>query len=62
LPPVSFCRTIAGVEREDYFSSDFTVEELKKLGIRQRKANRDVSYDYKYSVVTLEEYIQVSGS
>lgn len=41
----------------DYFTVDFTLDELKTLGVRQRMGTRDPNYNYLYPIATLEEAI-----
>lgn len=49
--------TILGRTITDYFTVDFTLEELKRLGVRQRFNYRDPNYDFLFPVATVEEYI-----
>jgi len=44
----------------DWFSFDFTLEELKTLKKRQANSFRDPGYDWEETVVTLEELVQIT--
>ncbi len=44
----------------DYFTVDFTLDELKLVGAVQRFDYRDPHYDGEFPITTLEEYIQVA--
>ena len=46
----------------DIFTVDLTLEELKTIRVRQRFSFRDPSFDDKFQIPTLEEYIQVTKS
>ena len=46
----------------DYFTVDFTLEELKQLTCKQRYSYRDHNYNGLYQISTLEEYIMVAQS
>jgi glycerophosphoryl diester phosphodiesterase len=46
----------------DYFSVDFTLEELKVVMRRQREPFRDPSYNNMFPIVTLEELIELVQS
>lgn len=46
----------------DYFSVDFTLEELRTLGKVQQHAYRDQSMNGKYKIATFEEYLQIAKS
>jgi len=48
----------AGKLRTDYFTKDFTLDELKKVSIRQYYY-RDQTFNEKYHIQTLEEYLDV---
>ena len=45
---------------EDWFSFDFTLEELKTLKKRQANDFRDPRYDGQETVVTLEELVEIT--
>jgi len=45
---------------EDWFSFDFTLEELKTLKKRQANDFRDPRYDWEETVVTLEELVEIT--
>ena len=43
----------------DYFTVDFTLEELENVGMKQRFSYRDPGYDYEFNVVSFEEFLQI---
>ena len=45
---------------EDWFSFDFTLDELKTLKKRQANEFRDPRYDWQETVVTLEELVNIT--
>jgi glycerophosphoryl diester phosphodiesterase len=47
-------------EITDYFSVDFTLEELKQVRTKQRNSRRDPNFDGLYEMTSLEEYIQIA--
>lgn len=49
--------TIDGLLRFDYFTFDFTLQEIKTLRVKQSRDYRDQSYNGLYEVPTLREYI-----
>lgn len=44
----------------DWFSFDFTLEELKTLRKKQSSEERDPRYDWKETVVTLDELVEIT--
>ena len=46
--------------QNDWFSVDFTLQELKTLRLVQRFTFRDPSYNGRFKIATLEEYIEVA--
>lgn len=54
--------TDLGVTITDVFTVDLSLEELKTIQMRQRYSFRDPSFDDKFQIPTLEEYIQVAKS
>ena len=46
----------------DYFTVDFTLEELKQIHVRQRNSARDNNYDYEYPLTSLAEYMEIAQS
>ena len=44
----------------DWFSFDFTLEELKTLKKRQANAERDPRYDWQETIVTLDELVDIT--
>jgi len=44
----------------DYFTVDFTLEELRQVGIRQRFGERDSSYNYLFPITELGDYIRIA--
>ena len=44
----------------DWFSFDFTLEELKTLRKRQANDERDPRYDWQETVVTLDELVNIT--
>ena len=53
---------VQGRNITDYFSVDFTLEELKQLGVKQSRSYRDPNYDFQFEIATVEEYIQTIQS
>ncbi|KAK2146370.1 hypothetical protein LSH36_613g01025 [Paralvinella palmiformis] len=47
-------------ELDDWFSFDFTLEELKSLRVKQRFSFRDQSFNGIYQIPTFHEYIRVA--
>lgn len=50
-------KEIDGVDRNGWFSEDFTLAEIKTLRARERLPFRDHSHDGQYGIVTFEELI-----
>lgn len=48
------------VKKTGFFVVDFTLEELKSLRVKQRYAFRDQQYNWKYTIITFEEYILIA--
>ncbi|KAM4121233.1 hypothetical protein ACJW30_03G192600 [Castanea mollissima] len=48
------------VNMTDWFVVDFTLEELKLLGVNQRFSFRDQQYNGKFPILTFEEYISIA--
>ncbi|XP_075659306.1 glycerophosphodiester phosphodiesterase GDPD6-like [Castanea sativa] len=48
------------VNMTDWFVVDFTLEELKLLGVNQRFSFRDQQYNGKFPIITFEEYISIA--
>ncbi|XP_040570474.1 uncharacterized protein [Lepeophtheirus salmonis] len=46
----------------DYFTFDFTLKEIMELRRKQTKPNRDSQFDWKYSFVTFDEFIDIAKS
>nr|ACO15632.1 Glycerophosphoryl diester phosphodiesterase precursor [Caligus clemensi] len=46
----------------DYFSFDFTLDEIMELRRKQVKPNRDLQFDWKYTFVTFDEFINIAKS
>lgn len=53
-------RAVDGVERTDWFASDFTLAEIRTLRARQAMPDRDRSHDGRYAIPTLEEVIALA--
>ena len=53
-------RMVDGVEYDDWFASDFTLAEIKKLRAVQARADRDKQYDGLYQIPTLDEVIALA--
>ncbi|KAL3529679.1 hypothetical protein ACH5RR_009001 [Cinchona calisaya] len=51
---------VQGVNTTGYFTVDFTLEELKSLGVKQRFPFRDQQYNGKFSIITFEEFISIA--
>ena len=47
-------------EVQDWFSFDFTLAELKTLRKKQSSEERDPRYDWKETVVTLDELVEIT--
>lgn len=52
-------KEIDGYEIEDWFASDFTLEEIKSLRARQAMQERNQEYNDRYEIPTLEEVIRL---
>ncbi|KAJ4792379.1 Glycerophosphodiester phosphodiesterase [Rhynchospora pubera] len=50
---------VQGQNITGYFVVDFTIEELKSLRVKQRYPFRDQQYNWKFSIITFEEFISV---
>nr|ACO11054.1 Glycerophosphoryl diester phosphodiesterase precursor [Caligus rogercresseyi] len=46
----------------DYFSFDFTLEEIMELRRKQVKPNRDPQFDWQYGFVTFDEFVEIAKS
>ena len=44
----------------DWFSVDFTLDELRTLRVRQRRGGRDPTFDWQYGIVSVGEYIEIA--
>ena len=44
----------------DWFSFDFTLEELKTLRKRQANSERDPRFDWTETIVTLDELVEIT--
>lgn len=53
-------RMVDGVEYNDWFASDFTLEELKTLRTKQSNAGREQKYNGLYQIPTLNEVIALA--
>ena len=51
---------IDGAFRTDYFSIDFTLEEMKTIKMRQNLDYRDQSYNDIFPIVSFDEYIDIA--
>ncbi|XP_010258037.1 PREDICTED: glycerophosphodiester phosphodiesterase GDPD6-like [Nelumbo nucifera] len=51
---------VQGENITGWFSVDFTLQELKSLGVKQRYKFRDQQYNGKFSIITFEEYISIA--
>ena len=52
--------TIEGRSRNDWWVSNFTLEELNELKLVQERPERDASYDYLYGLPTFQDYVDVA--
>ena len=52
----NYKRVIGG--RNDWFTTDFTLAELKSLRLKQERGTRDPSFDNKFQIPSFEEFIQ----
>ncbi|KAJ3698767.1 hypothetical protein LUZ61_002472 [Rhynchospora tenuis] len=50
---------VQGQNITGYFVVDFTIEELKSLRVKQRYPFRDQQYNWKFSIITFEEFISI---
>ncbi|XP_078176173.1 glycerophosphodiester phosphodiesterase GDPD6-like [Carex rostrata] len=50
---------VQGFNITGYFVVDFTMEELKSLRVKQRYPFRDQQYNWKFSIITFEEFISI---
>jgi len=48
---------VGGRNRTDFFTNDFTLDEIKTLFVKQSRDGRDKSYDGMYRIPTLREYL-----
>jgi len=55
-------RKVDGVEYNDWFATDFTLEEIKTLRAVQSRADRDQQYNGLYQIPTLDEVIALARS
>jgi len=53
-------RTIDGVERTDWYTVDFTLEEIKTLRKVQYRDYRDQQYNGMFELATFDEYVEVA--
>lgn len=53
-------RFVDGVEYDDWFASDFTLEEIKTLRAIQSRPDRDQQYDGLFEIPTVEEVIALA--
>ncbi len=53
-------RVLDGIETTDFFTCDFTLDEIKRLRARQAFPDRDHSHDGCYQVQTLQEVIDLA--
>ncbi|VVB13663.1 unnamed protein product [Arabis nemorensis] len=51
---------VQGVNMTGFFTVDFTLEELKTLGAKQRYPFRDQQYNGKFPIITFDEYIAIA--
>ncbi|XVF49953.1 hypothetical protein PTKIN_Ptkin04bG0057700 [Pterospermum kingtungense] len=51
---------VQGNKTTGFFTVDFTLEELKKLRVKQRYPFRDQQYNGKFSIITFEEFISIA--
>ncbi|XP_010260099.1 PREDICTED: glycerophosphodiester phosphodiesterase GDPD6-like [Nelumbo nucifera] len=51
---------VQGVNVTGWFTVDFTLQELKSLGMKQRYKFRDQQYNGKFSIITFEEFISIA--
>ncbi|CAF1788857.1 unnamed protein product, partial [Brassica oleracea] len=51
---------VQGMNMTGFFTVDFTLEELKTLGAKQRYPFRDQQYNGKFPIITLDEYIAIA--
>ncbi|XP_039056255.1 glycerophosphodiester phosphodiesterase GDPD6-like [Hibiscus syriacus] len=51
---------VQGVNTTGFFPVDFTLQELKKLRVKQRYKFRDQQYDGMFPIITFEEFISIA--
>ncbi|XVE56804.1 hypothetical protein DITRI_Ditri04bG0040100 [Diplodiscus trichospermus] len=51
---------VQGVNTTGFFTVDFTLEELKKLRVKQSYSFRDQQYNGKFPIITFEEFISIA--
>ena len=51
-----------GEIKDNFFTFDFELSELRTLKRRQVTEGRDPSYDYQYSFVSFEEHVNIAKS
>ena len=48
--------------KDHYFTVDFTLEELRTLKRKQTSPTRDPNYNWKYSFVSFDEFVNIAKS
>jgi len=51
-----------GMIKDHYFTVDFTLEELRTLKRKQTSPTRDPNYNWKYSFVSFDEFVNIAKS
>lgn len=51
---------VQGANVTGWFTVDFTLDEIMTLRVKQRYAFRDQSYNWKFSIITFREYIDIA--
>eukprot|EP01018_Ginkgo_biloba_P036091 Gb_21490 [translate_table: standard] len=51
---------VQGINVTGWFTVDFTLDEIKTLRVKQRYKFRDQSYNWKFSIITFEEFISIA--
>ncbi|XP_027121486.1 glycerophosphodiester phosphodiesterase GDPD6-like isoform X1 [Coffea arabica] len=51
---------VQGTNTTGFFHFDFTLEELKSLGVKQRYPFRDQQYNGKFPIITFKEFISIA--
>lgn len=60
FPHLKKTKTIDGVKITGWFTEDLTLKEIKTLRAKERLANRDQSYNYRFEIPTFAEVLRLA--